>query len=244
MSRRFFKTRRFLLGMFYLLLLAGVTFAYLGRTRPQGIVRHSPAPPVVTPKVVGGTSVSNSSLQSGQPVITSFLPASGTIGSRITVFGQGFGRTVEENTVSVNGIQAEIVAVSGDQMVFIAPTSTDGPIQISTPSGSTTSGQSFSYLPRVVMQPRGEGIRITPGGTIQFSATVNNAPAGTQVEWSVNGVVGGNASLGIISPTGLYTAPSVVTSACQQGRLVIRATLANQMGATDASYVQIFEFLS
>ncbi len=46
-------------------------------------------------------------------------------------------------------------------------------------------------------------------GTQAFAATVSNA-TNTAVTWQVNGVTGGNATLGTISTGGLYTAPSAV----------------------------------
>jgi hypothetical protein len=44
---------------------------------------------------------------------------------------------------------------------------------------------------------------------VQFAATVTGT-ANTAVTWSVNGVAGGNSTLGAISASGLYTAPSAV----------------------------------
>lgn len=44
------------------------------------------------------------------------------------------------------------------------------------------------------------------GATQQFTATVTNT-ANTTVNWSVNGIPGGNASVGTISNAGFYTAP-------------------------------------
>src|SRR5213076_3092049 len=46
-------------------------------------------------------------------------------------------------------------------------------------------------------------------GTQQFTATVQNT-SNTAVTWQVNGVTGGNATVGTISSSGLYTAPAVV----------------------------------
>jgi hypothetical protein len=46
------------------------------------------------------------------------------------------------------------------------------------------------------------------GNSVQFSATVQNAP-GSAVNWMVNTAAGGNSKWGIIDSTGLYTAPSV-----------------------------------
>ncbi len=45
------------------------------------------------------------------------------------------------------------------------------------------------------------------GGTRQFTATVQNT-SNTAVTWQVNGVTGGNATVGTISSAGLYTAPA------------------------------------
>jgi hypothetical protein len=49
------------------------------------------------------------------------------------------------------------------------------------------------------------------GGTQAFTATVTNS-SNTAVTWQVNGVTGGNATVGTISTSGLYTAPATVPS--------------------------------
>ncbi len=49
------------------------------------------------------------------------------------------------------------------------------------------------------------------GGTSQFTATVSNT-SNTAVTWQVNGSVGGGASVGTISTSGLYTAPLTLPS--------------------------------
>jgi serine protease len=48
-------------------------------------------------------------------------------------------------------------------------------------------------------------------GTQQFTATVSNS-TNTAVTWTVNGIVGGNATVGTISSAGLYTAPAQIPS--------------------------------
>lgn len=48
---------------------------------------------------------------------------------------------------------------------------------------------------------------VAPGATQQFTARVQNISPST-VTWSVDGVTGGNATLGTISSSGLYTAPA------------------------------------
>lgn len=57
-------------------------------------------------------------------------------------------------------------------------------------------------------------VSITPGTafvgsgqSVQFTATVTGSKAG--VTWAVNGIVGGNSTVGTISAQGNYTAPVV-----------------------------------
>src|SRR5262250_295173 len=49
------------------------------------------------------------------------------------------------------------------------------------------------------------------GSTLQFTETTSGS-AITDVTWQVNGIEGGNATYGTISPTGLYTPPATVPS--------------------------------
>jgi hypothetical protein len=52
---------------------------------------------------------------------------------------------------------------------------------------------------------------VQTNATKQFAATVTNATTQT-VNWSVNGAPGGNSAVGLVSTTGLYTAPAVPPS--------------------------------
>src|SRR5207302_2227219 len=52
---------------------------------------------------------------------------------------------------------------------------------------------------------------VQTGGTQTFTATVTNT-ANKAVIWQVNGVAGGNTSVGTVSTTGVYTAPATVPS--------------------------------
>jgi len=64
----------------------------------------------------------------------------------------------------------------------------------------------------VDIAPGAASVTITQ--TQQFTATVGNS-SNTTVAWAVNGVVGGNATAGTISATGLYTAPAKLPSPAQ-----------------------------
>jgi hypothetical protein len=75
---------------------------------------------------------------------------------------------------------------------------------------SPDSGQAAQTRVSVSVTPPSATVQVN--ATKQFSATVNGA-ANPVVRWDVNGVTGGNSSVGFIdSISGLYTAPSVVPS--------------------------------
>ena len=69
-------------------------------------------------------------------------------------------------------------------------------------STSTSTGGAVSISP--------SSASVATNTTAQFSATVNNSSSG--VYWSVNGVIGGNLTVGTVSTNGLYTAPATVPS--------------------------------
>jgi hypothetical protein len=61
----------------------------------------------------------------------------------------------------------------------------------------------------VTVSPAATSVQVNT--TQQFTATVTNATTQT-VNWSVNGAPGGNSTVGLISTTGIYTAPAVPPS--------------------------------
>ena len=75
---------------------------------------------------------------------------------------------------------------------------------------------------------------VTPGETQQFTATMSGQSNPT-VTWSVDGVNGGNSTVGTISAKGLYTAPS------QVGSHSVSASVANPSASASAA-VTVFDF--
>jgi len=83
-------------------------------------------------------------------------------------------------------------------------------------AGCSGGGTAATAAPGSSPSPPGESIEvkvspltasITTAQTQQFNATVTNS-TNTAVTWSVDGVQGGNANVGVISADGLYTPPS------------------------------------
>jgi hypothetical protein len=75
-------------------------------------------------------------------------------------------------------------------------------------------------------------VTLAAGATSQFAATVKNS-SNTSVTWSVNNVTGGNSSVGTISATGLYTAPS------QPGNYTVAATSVADTAASAKAAVAV-----
>src|SRR5262252_690420 len=65
------------------------------------------------------------------------------------------------------------------------------------------------YAAQVSVSPA--SVTLTAGQSQQFTATANAGQ--TTFTWSVNGISGGDATVGTISSTGLYVAPPVVSAA-------------------------------
>src|SRR5438270_8931732 len=74
---------------------------------------------------------------------------------------------------------------------------------------------------------------VAAGGTQQFTAMVQNT-SNTAVTWQVNGMTGGNATVGTISSSGLYTAPGVVPNPA-----TVTVTAVSQADATKSASAQV-----
>ncbi len=174
-----------------------------------------PATVTLTATSVMDSTVVDSSLvtiKPAGPMLTSLAPASVTVGAfTILVNGTGF----QAGALStLNGLVLTTVFISPTQLKV---------------SGTATSAGSFSLfvgnpgsmfsqpLTLTVTAAQNNSLSVSPstsavpqGNTLQFAATYNGGL--TSVAWAVSGVAGGNATVGTISPAGLYTAPALIPS--------------------------------
>jgi arylsulfate sulfotransferase len=95
---------------------------------------------------------------------------------------------------------ALILGLAG--MVLACGNSTTPPSSISSPTALV----SLSVSPALVI------VGTSPSASTQLTANVKGSSNGA-VTWSVNAIAGGNATVGTISPGGLYTSPAAPTSA-------------------------------
>jgi hypothetical protein len=97
--------------------------------------------------------------------------------------------------------------------VYTAPSVTSQTVftvtAVANANTSITASASVTVTPFISVTLNVHSASVKTGQTQQFSATVTNT-TNTAVIWQVNGIVGGNSTLGTITPGGLYTAPSTV----------------------------------
>ena len=146
--------------------------------------------------------------------VFAFSPREGVFGDPVTFVGSGFGGGV--TSVSFNGTAVQVVETTPSSLVAVVPEgATTGPVTITTPTASVTTSTPFTV----------RGVRVSPAAprvlfneTVQFTADVVTS-GDDALTWSVNGIAGGDAAVGTITPDGLYTAPR------QAGGVTVRASL-------------------
>lgn len=103
------------------------------------------------------------------------------------------------------GLYTPPPAVPSPATVTVQATSVASPSAVGTSAVTITAAVAV----KVTISPASATVRATH--TQQFTATVQNS-SNTQVTWNVNGVAGGNSTIGTVSSSGLYTAPATVPS--------------------------------
>ena len=80
--------------------------------------------------------------------IGSLSTNAGAAGSTLTINGSGFSSIPGQNTVTINGVSAQVTYASDNRLVVIIPTgATSGNIEITTQSGSIASSNAFTIVP-------------------------------------------------------------------------------------------------
>ncbi len=152
--------------------------------------------------VTAGGTATSATTYAVTPSITSFSPSSGPIGTSVTINGQAF---TGATGVAFNGTNATFTVVSNIQITATVPAgASTGTIAITTPSGSGTSGSSFTVTATISGFAPASGIvgsSVIITGTGFFGVTAVR----------VNGV--NMASFTVDSPTQITAAiPTAATS--------------------------------
>lgn len=112
------------------------------------------------------------------PAIHEFTPWGGAIGSQVTIIGENFvSGNPGENTVSIGGVPAQILHVSGTKIVVtVSPGTESGLIHVITPGGKAESRQEFKILQVI------EGTLKVDGGLDPRNFTVGNIYEQKQIQ--------------------------------------------------------------
>jgi uncharacterized protein (DUF1800 family) len=105
-------------------------------------------------------------------------------------------------------------------------------VMISVGSGTTNPPPP---TPGITVAVSPTSVTLAPGTVQNFGATVTGS-TNTSVAWSVNGIAGGNTTVGTITAAGLYTAPAAVPS---PATVTVRATSAASTSASAQASVTI-----
>src|SRR3569833_417971 len=158
--------------------------------------------------------------QAAMPVAVTVTPATATVqtGAMKTFMAAVANTSNMAVTWSVNDVAGgnSTVGMISTAGVYTAPSTVPSPTTVTikaTSAADTTKSASATVTvaaPITVAITPGT-MNVTVGMTQAFSATVTGA-SNTAVNWSVNGTAGGSATLGMISASGVYTAPMTVPS--------------------------------
>jgi uncharacterized protein (DUF1800 family) len=152
-------------------------------------------------------------LQNPIPTVTSISPSSLGVGNfSITINGKNF---VSGSKVMFAGQALTTKFVSSTQLTATGMTTAaqkNTSVQLTVVNPDPGSAASTALLIKVSLVV---AVTITPasasphpGESVQFKATVTGSS--DPIQWAVNNLVGGNATVGTISATGLYKAPAAV----------------------------------
>ena len=121
-------------------------------------------------------------------------------------------------------------------------------INSNSPAGPVSvplTGTGISATPGAMVNVKPHGPCMLPGETMQFTADVTNI-SNTAVSWYVNGVLGGNSTVGTITSSGAYTAPTTantyVIKAVSQSNTSVSGTASASV--TSTPNYQIYPFVS
>lgn len=200
--------------------------------------------------------------------VLGFAPARGAAGTAVTIYGTGFGVGAGQNSVSFNGLAAQVLAASANQLTASAPPGVStGPISVTTPSGTATSAAPFlvaqdepvieGFTPPV--GPAGTAVNISGRGfetaasnnrvTFNVSRASVGAATATSIEASAPAVAG-SGRLAVTTPFGtarsaqdFFFTPSPYTAADVEltGRVALGETRQIRINTPNKLAIHVFE---
>jgi uncharacterized protein (DUF1800 family) len=170
----------------------GVADVKLSATTPVNLENPIPAPQSVSPTLL--------------PVGNFSLTVSGTnfVNGSTVMFG---GTALATTSVSPSQLTATGTSTAAQTgMVKVTVQNPDPGKIMSTASLNVQVGAAGKVTVQIVPTTT----QIATGSTFQFRASVGGANGNTAIKWTINGIVGGNTTIGTISAGGVYKAPATI----------------------------------
>ncbi|QOI97355.1 MAG: VCBS repeat-containing protein [Flammeovirgaceae bacterium] len=119
-------------------------------TAPRGIttgdLNEDGAPEIILTRAAGFLLVYQNLIAT--PTISSFSPASGPVGTLVTITGTNFSAVIENNIVEFNGVSAYVTSSTSSTLTAIVPPgATTGPITVLVLGNTATSATDFTVVP-------------------------------------------------------------------------------------------------
>src|SRR5205085_1226200 len=145
------------------------TFSNLSSTQVSAVVpAGAKGGPITLPTATGTVTSATRFTVAAQPTISSVTPASGPVGSGLTITGSGFGSATD---VAFNGTSATFTVISDTAIRASVPAgATSGPLSVTTLGGTATSTAAFTVLPADTQPPTAPtDLTATAAGTSQIT---------------------------------------------------------------------------
>lgn len=185
---------------------------------------------VVSVTTPGGTCTSASffTVTILPAVIASFSPASGPVGTPVTLNGANF---IGATAVTFNGVPAAFTVASNTSIATAVPLgATSGAISVTSLGGTGTSASSFTVTPKVAVAVAPKTVTVMAGSQMAFTASVTGT-ADTAVNWSITS--GAGTLSGSTATATTYIAPALA------GTAIITATSQADGTKTDSATISI-----
>ncbi len=199
--------------------------ATVGTIDQTGKYTAPAAPPSPNPVKIAATSTADKSisgtssvtLQNPIPQLASVSPTLLPVGNfTLTVGGSGF---VSGSQVMFGGTALTTTYVSPAELTATgtATSAQVGTVKITVQNpdpGKIASVASMNVqvgaAGKVTVQVIPATTQITAGSTFQYRTAVSGSGRNTAVKWTINGIAGGNATVGTITSGGMYQAPTTI----------------------------------
>ena len=194
--------------------------ATVGKISTSGLYTAPTALPTPTSVTIEATSASNKSLSGTSgvslenpiPTVTAVSPTAVPVGNfSLTITGTKFVSGAKVmfggQNLTTKFVSATELTATGTSMASQKGTAVQVTVENPDP-GAVASSAMMVKVGAIAVTISPSTANLFPGQAVQFKATVvgTTNPA---VTWQVNGATGGAANVGLISTTGLYTAPKV-----------------------------------